>query len=491
MRHQAVRYTAAGVVGIVLVIGLTIMANWISARNWKRGDWTSSGLYTLSEKSAGVTAELETEVEVVVFMTPGSPLFKQVQELLSQYEAASDKIKLEYIDPDKEPLRTQQLAEQFGISMANTVVFVQGDRTKYVTSDQMAEYDYSGMQYGQPAKLQAFKGEEQFTAAILSLVAPEVPKIYFVTGHGEVAIGAGSAGSARGLLTLEEALKRENMQTESVSLLSGEIPDDADALAIVGPSAQFTPHEIEALRSYLTNGGRLFVCLDPLIDRPGVMRHTGLEDLLADFGVGVRDDLVVDPSRRLPFFDLSAVYLQDFGTHEITTGLEGMAVLFPVARSLELLDDPARTTNVLIETSSEGWGETNLAQLLAGQPVAPDDVDAAGPVAVGIASESNAETSEASEVLTEARPYRLVVLGDSDFMTDSQATNAGNLSLALNAFNWLTTRNESLGIVPRQVEQVSLYLSSQQLRNIFVLIVILMPGAAIVSGIVVWRKRRH
>ena len=37
----------------------------------------------------------------------------------------------------------QRLAEQFGISVADTVVFVYGDRTKYVTSDQMAEMDYS------------------------------------------------------------------------------------------------------------------------------------------------------------------------------------------------------------------------------------------------------------------------------------------------------------------------------------------------------------
>ena len=30
------------------------------------------------------------------------------------------------------------LAEEFGISLANTVVFTAGDRSKYVTSDQMA-----------------------------------------------------------------------------------------------------------------------------------------------------------------------------------------------------------------------------------------------------------------------------------------------------------------------------------------------------------------
>ena len=134
----------------------------------------------------------------------------QVQELLERYKAASDKITVEYIDPEKEPLRTTQLAEQFGVQVANTVVFIYGDRTKYVTSDQMADMDYSGMQYGQGPTMRSFKGEEQFTSAILSLVAPDVPKVYFVTGHGEVVPSQGGGPGERGLSVLAEALKREN-----------------------------------------------------------------------------------------------------------------------------------------------------------------------------------------------------------------------------------------------------------------------------------------
>ena len=48
MRKQAVRYTISGVVGEVLVIALTLMVNWVSARKWVRSDWTSSKIYSLS-----------------------------------------------------------------------------------------------------------------------------------------------------------------------------------------------------------------------------------------------------------------------------------------------------------------------------------------------------------------------------------------------------------------------------------------------------------
>ncbi len=203
----------------------------------------------------------------------------------------------------------------------------------------------------------------------------------------------------------------------------------------------------------------------------------------------VHDDLVVDPSRRLPFYDLSAVYLEDFGNHPITQGLEGFAVLFTVARSLAA---DGGSATVLVQTSDEGWGETNLGMLLRGEPVAFDDDDHPGPAAVGIAIEQLTDIGgDVSDEDGDGESYRLVVFGDSDFLTDLDIANAGNAILGTNAFNWLVAREDLVGIPPRDVEQVSLFLTQQQMRNLFLLVLIAMPGAAILGGILVWRRRRH
>ncbi len=494
MRKQALRYTTTGVVGVILAVALTGMVNWLAARHYLSADWTSSRMYSISEKTQGILSDLEEEIRVVVFMTPASPLYDQAFELLSRYSAASDKIKVEYIDPDKEPLRTKQLAEQFGISVADTVVFSYAGRTKYVTADQMAEYDYAAAQYGQAPSMRAFKGEEQFTSAILSLVAPDVPKVYFVTGHGEasVATAGGGAQPDRSLAVLAEALKRENIEAADTVLLSGAAPEDADVIAVVGPTRPFTEPEIGALGAFLDRGGRLLVCLDPLIEPAGTMRATRLEGFLADRGIRVNDDLVVDPSRKLPFYDLSAVYLTDFPSHPVTKGLEAVAVLFSVARSLTPEGDPA--PEVIVETSAEGWGERNLGQLLTGQPVARDDGDTPGPAAVGVVVEQAAipGSPAGDEATPGSQPgFRMVVFGDSDFMADYEISNAGNLVLAMNAINWLAARELSLGIPPREVEQVSLFLSQRQMRTILLVTLLAMPGAAIVLGVLVWRRRRH
>ena len=136
--------------------------------------------------------------------------------------------------------------------------------------------------------------------------------MYFVTGHGEASIESGGGPADRSLAVLAEALTRENIEAADTTLLGAAFPEDADVLAIIGPTRAFTEAEIETLDAYLDGGGRLLVALDPLIEPAGTMRSTRLEDFLAGRGVGVNDDLVVDPSRRLPFYDLSAVYLTDF-----------------------------------------------------------------------------------------------------------------------------------------------------------------------------------
>jgi ABC-type uncharacterized transport system involved in gliding motility auxiliary subunit len=166
-------------------------------------------------------------------------------------------------------------------------------------------------------------------------------------------------------------------------------------------------------------------------------------------------------------------------------------VLFTVARSLAPVGEGAQP---LVRTSDQGWGETDLGMLLRGQPVELDDSDVPGPAVVAVAVERTAEAETGEAAAGDAAASggaRLVVFGDSDFLTDVDIANAGNSVLALNSFNWLGAREELLGIPPREVEQVSLFLNQQQMRTILLLVLVVMPGAAILAGVLVWRKRRH
>lgn len=477
MKRQAVVTASTTTVAVILAVALTGMVNWLSFRHYSRGDWTKSQIYSLSEKTLNVLKSVKDDVSVTVFMTPSTPLFAEVKELLQRYQARSPRIKVEFIDPERDPLRTRTLAQSFGVSAANTVVFASGDRKKYVTSDQLADYDYSGMQYGQQPKMKGFKGEEQFTAAILGVVNPKQPKIYFSTGHGERELdGAGQDG----LSQFKEYLKRDNLDAQTTTLLKGEVPADCDLLVIAGPSAPFAEVEKNAIKTYLDKGGRLLLMLDPLLSPE--QRPSGLEDLVKAYGVQFGDDLVIDPNNALPFVDLSTVFANDFRSHPVVEGMKGMAVVLPVTRSVTTVTAPGATSTQLLMTSPGGWGERDLAAIAAHKAIKKDPTDTQGPVSLGVAAESDKDKENG---------WRVVAYGNSYFISNGQIANAGNLNLGLNSVNWLAKREQALGIAPRAPEQVQLFLSAGQMRTITLISLLGLPGLAMVLGAVVWWRRRH
>jgi len=477
VRRENVVTASTATVAILLAVALTGMVNWLGFRHYVRADWTKSQLYSLSEKTANVLKGVDADVSVIVFMTPSTPLFTEVKELLTRYAAKAPRVKVEYIDPDRDPLRTRQLAQDFGVSAANTVVFSSGDRKKYVTSDQLAEYDYSGMQYGQQPKMKGFKGEEQFTSAILGVVNPKQPKLYFTTGHGEHDLD----GFAQdGLSQLKESLKRDNLIAEKVTLLKGEVPADCDLLVVAGPKAPFAEVEIAAIRAYLGKGGRALLLLDPVLGAQ--QRPSGLEALAREYGVEFGEDLVIDPNNALPFVDLSTVFANDFRSHPVVDALQGMAVVLPVTRSVATGTAAGATSTQLLATSAGGWGERDLAAIAARRPIDKDATDTQGPVSLGVAAQAEADKDNG---------WRLVAFGNSYFIANGHLANAGNLNLGLNAVNWLAKREQSLGLAPRAPEQVQLFLSRNQMRAITLISLLGMPALAVALGGVVWWRRRR
>src|SRR5207248_2170806 len=196
-------------IGVVLAAALLVGVNYLSARHWKRGDWTKTRLYSLSETTKKIVAGIKKPVRVTVFMGGGERLSQPVRELLSRYQALSSRIEVEYLDPRRNPARAEALVKEFGIRQ-NTVVFRSGDRKKYVEEDKLADVDFSaaGMGGGAPS-IKAFKGEEAFTSALLAVTEERQPKVYFSKGHGEASLDSAERG--RGYGDAKQLLERDNM----------------------------------------------------------------------------------------------------------------------------------------------------------------------------------------------------------------------------------------------------------------------------------------
>ena len=91
----------------------------------------------------------------------------------------------------------------------------------------------------------------------------------------------------------------------------------------------------------------------------------------------------------------------------------------------------------------------------------------------------------------EAPAWRLVVVGDSDFATNSLLTISGNPTMFANTFNWLLDRQKLLGIGPKKPEQVRMTLTPGQLSGVTWLVLAGLPALAIAAGVAVYFRRRR
>jgi len=486
--------------GVVLVAALVGIFNYLGTKYYARWDWTGSKLYTLSEKTLSILAGLDRDVEATLFLQPGSNLYDPAKELLERYAARSPRFRLRTVDPQRNLIEAQRLVDEYQLSALNVVVFEAGEDRRVVEESALADFDYSGMQFGGAPTMTGFKGEEAFSSAILALVEKTKPRVLFTTGHGERSLDDFEDG---GLSRIRDLLGKENLELEPwASLGAPEVPPGADLVVVAGPRVNFVAPELDALGRYLDGGGGLLVLLDPELDGKGGLVETGLERWLAGRGLEVGRDLVVDPSSTLPFYGAETIFVRAVGAHPIVQSLEqaDFPVIFALARSVRAGAVPAALeAQTLLQTTAEGWGETDLAQLVG---VAKGESDAAGPVPVGVAVSARAaepdgeelgeaESADADAAESAAPAWRLVVFGDSDFAANGQLANVGNPTLLSNTFNWLLERKNLLGIGPKTPEQVRLTLTPGQLSAITWGTLAGLPLLAVAAGFAVWSRRRR
>jgi len=484
MRTRAAR-AGASAIGIFLAAALLVGVNYLSSRHWKRGDWTRTKIYSLSEKTLKILADLKKPVRITVFMPPRARLYPEVHELLSRYQAASSKLEIEYLDPERNRARAEALVRELGIR-AETIVFRSGDRKKYVEDDKLADFDYAGMQTGAAPTVKAFKGEDAFTSAILSVTEDRSTKVYFSKGHGEASLESAERG--RGYTEAKQLLEHDNLTVSTWDSLGKDaLPADADVLIVAGPRTAFLEPEAGALQKHLANGGRLLLLLDPILPGPGAPApDLGFKGILDAYGLKLGDDLVVDPANALPMVGAETVLANRYGNSPIVRSLssESLPLILPLARSIGKAEKPPDgvAEAMLVETSPDGWGETNLRQLEGGIKKEPGDTQ--GPVSLAVA------VGPADEKKPDAKAPRLVIVGNSRFAANGTLTNGANGVFFANAVHWLAGSEKQIGIAPKTPEQASVSLSDSQVRRIAIATVLGMPGLAVLLGVWVWFKRR-
>lgn len=458
------------------------------ARNhsWGRFDLTRQRKFSLSAETLSYVKNLQRPVHIVVTVADDNDN-PEVRGLLDEYAYASASnpagpITKEYIDV----YQNRRRAEELGIDQSGLIVLISGDRRRSLPLDELYRI--------KDKQREAFQGEQALTAALLDVSNPVRQKIYFLVGHGE--LQPTETDGARGLSILREQLRARNFEVDTLDLSSANrIPADASLLVIASPQPQsaYTRAEQELLRQYLsTRAGRLILLLPPgqTADR------LGLADLLFDWGVLVDDDVILDvgPDNFTDDFDL---IIRAFEPHPITQTLINYQMPLRIGQARSVRPDPGRSAASglsvvpVAATSKTAWGETSYRR----PPFARDASDIR-PIP-GMKPEERLGVIVASERVSirDNLPFsvpggRLVVFGTGDLVSNQRIANNGNLPAFLGAVNWSVDRDRQLSIPPRPIERFQLALSAAEFQRLRYALLLGLPGATLLLGLLVYWSRR-
>jgi ABC-type uncharacterized transport system involved in gliding motility auxiliary subunit len=466
---RGMKYGSVTVGSILLVLAILVGLNWISSRQNKRWDLTANKQFSLSDQTKQILASLKKPVVIRVFYGGEQSNIDRFRDQLGEYAYQSSQVSLEYIDADKEPFK----AKQYEVQSYGTVVFEYDGRVERTTTTD----------------------EQGLTNALKKVIEGKAKKIYFVQGHGE---HDPSASEPDGYAGIESSLKSENFEVAKVTLAQeGKVPDDATVLVIGGPNTDLFPPELDAVRAFLKRAGKVWIMFDPP-DKADAPQPTQLIALAKEWGFTVGNDIVVDASglgRQLMNADAS-VPLGIPAQHAITQGFR-LLTGFPFARSVTPVEGgvEGKYPQKVIETDPRSWAETDLKDLLAtGKPKLDPDKDKKGPVTlIAAVSAPAAEAPAPAEAPAADGPKpetRVVVTGDSDFLTNRAINIPGNRDLGLNIANWLAQQENLIAIRPRDPESRPIVLTEQQGTFISWLSLAILPGLLFAAAVRVWWKRR-
>jgi len=457
---------AAHAAVVVAAVAVSLLANVALYRHDVHFDITRSHAFTPAPETRRVIDALGEDVTVTYFYQKQNPAGRAAKRMLEIMGRRNPRLHVRTVDPDQYP----GLASQYGVRIYNVAVLESGGRRVQVASTE----------------------DRDIALGLLRLTRAAEKTVCFATGHGEYDIdnmeyhthfegvhshshGAEGVGvvlmEQHGAGRLRRALESLGFATRKVLLaVEGRVPDGCAALVEINPRTRYTPPETRALEAYLAGGGAALLLYD--LDFPA---DPAVAALLGKIGVHLGDGVVSDPLDHY-FTDPQMVAITRYAPHPVTSGLA--LSFYPGVRPLTLSVTP---TGIVLTPLFQSSSDSTV--LRPGRPGAAGGPRGAQVLAV--AAEGRWPDA------TAAAPFRLVVVGDGDFASNSFFPYMSNGDLALSALAWLMREERAPTMRPPVEVLPQVVLTNRQVRGIFAFTVLVVPGLAVVLGGAVWWRRRR
>lgn len=447
---------SAVVLAILVVVNIFASALPPAATRY---DISAAKLYSITSNTKVVVNALDQDVTIYWVVQSGEEN-QVIENLLSKYDSLSDHIEVVKKNPDVYPTFAEQYTDE--AVQNNSLIVECGERSRFIGYEDIFVQEPDIYSYSYST---SFDGEGAITSAIDYVTTEELPKIYILEGHGEAELPA----------SFREQIEKENMETESLSLLTVDaIPEDADCVMIYAPSSDVSQEERVLLADYASKGGKLFVAAGPVPD--SVLDN--LYSLLADYGVEANEGVVVEPNREHYSFQGPLSLLPDMNSHAITDSLmdENYYPTMPISLGLTVPEDSERVTTLLTTSDAafsklDGYDMTDYEK---------EDGDIDGPFALAVSIDTAGEG-------------QIVWFTSSQFLNDmhNAVSSGANANLSMNALSSLIGETEAMAIRSKSLNYNYLTISDSTASLLKVLMIGVFPLAYLGIGVVVALRRRR
>lgn len=464
----------------LVVLAVVVMVNYISRDHFFRFHLSSLGRITLAPRTLSLVRSLTNRVDVTLYYDRDDYLYSMVSDLLKEYQLANSIIHLKTVDYLRDPGAAIALKQKYHLlaepNAKNYIIFDCEGRVKAVDGNSLAKYVLEQVPNEKEKEFRrkpvAFEGERMFTGTLLAITSPKPLKAYFLQSEGENSIT--SSDERFGLTKFVSVLQQNYIQPARLSLTTNSVPADCSLLVIPGPADEFSDTALANLEQYLVQGGRLLV----LFDFRSLQKPTGLEPVLARWGVGVGTNIIKDPE-NFTQANLMDMKVGIFGKHPVVNSLQDLQLHMIYPRSIFPLQ---------ARSQADAPGVEPLA--FSGPKSFADGNPALGeksfPLIVAV------EKGAIKGVVTERGTTRMVVAGDSIFLANHYIDSAANRDFAAAAVNWLVDRPQLLdGVGPRRIDLYSISMTRVQQQRAQWLLLGGMPGSVLALGSLVWLRRRR
>jgi len=437
-------------ISILLIFWILAAVNYLAYKHPRQVDISDMEHNSLTVETVSMLKNIKGKITIRIFGRKNEIL--AIKALTNLYRFENNQIDVEQVDIELRP----DLVKKHEIYKSGTIEIEYNNRVDQITE----------------------ASELALTNSILRLTRKRDPQILFTKGHGELSL---EDKGKDGIYNVIAILKKAYFNIYSENTLSlFEIKENTDLIVIWGPQTAFMRPELQLIENFLGRGGKLLVGLDPTFNGD---KHVDLRAMLLRFGIKIDNNIVIDQISFIDGSNGSVPMISKIKSNHPILSIEEGPIFFPLVSGIRPgNNEDSKKFELFFDLKTSpfpaSWADNNPEEMVKGKVVFNQDKDFKGPIdLIGISRQMDG-------------PTKVVVIGNSTFVSNAYEKYGKNFNLFVNAISWLVKSGEIDEFNLPLGKNEPVFLNRHQIGLIFYFSVLFLPLVFVVLSIWFYQRKK-